>query len=61
VSLVGLALKLLPWVPQVNVAVIALTLPAHLALAWAIRALVPLAPPERSTAAARAAVSRSAA
>ncbi|HUQ83132.1 MAG TPA: DUF4105 domain-containing protein [Gemmatimonadaceae bacterium] len=60
VSIVGLAMKLLPWFAQVNVAVIAMTLPAHLVLAWAVRTLVAGAP-ERSTVAARATVSRSAA
>jgi len=60
VAVLGLALKLLPWFNQVNVAVIALTLPAHLILAWAVRSL-PVTVPTRPAAAARAVVSRSAA
>jgi len=39
VALVGLLMKLLPWFHQVNGAVIALTLPVHLVLAWSVRAL----------------------
>jgi hypothetical protein len=62
IAIVGLAMKVLPWFQQTNGAVIALTLPAHLALAWAVRALTsaPALSP-RHSAAARAAVSRSAA
>ena len=60
IAVLGLALKLLPWFNQVNLAVIALTLPAHLTLAWAVRALVADVP-TRPAAAARAVVSRSAA
>ena len=61
VAIVGLAMKLLPWFDQVNVAVIAMTLPAHLALAWGLRTLVPATTPARPAAAARPVVSRSAA
>ena len=61
VALVGLAIKVLPWFDQANIAVIALTLPAHLALAWAVRTLVPDTVPTRPAATAQAVVSRSAA
>ena len=63
IAVVGLAMKLLPWFYQTNGAVIALTLPAHLAVAWAVRALTNATEfsPNRHTTAARAAVSRSAA
>jgi len=60
-AVVGLVIKVIPVFNQVNLAVIAMTLPVHLALAWGVRTLVPGTAPERSTAAARAAVSRSAA
>lgn len=62
IALVGLVLKLVPSFYQVNGAVIALTLPVHLALAWSVRALG--AARETSPVpggAARAMVSRSAA
>ena len=62
IAIVGLAIQVLPWFNQTNGQVIALTLPAHLALAWAVRALT--GAPEfspRHSGAARAAVSRSAA
>lgn len=62
VSIVGLVVKVVPVFDQVNVAVIAMTLPVHLVLAWGVRTIVPTADaPERSAAAARVAVSRSAA
>lgn len=60
-SAIGLIVKIFPFFPQVNMAVIALTLPAHIALAWAVRSLVPADAPLRDAASARAAVSRSAA
>jgi hypothetical protein len=61
VAIVGLAMKVLPWFDQVNVAVIAMTLPAHIALAWGLRTLVPATTPARPAAAARPVESRSAA
>jgi len=63
VAVVGLAMQLLPWFNQTNGAVMALTLPAHLTVAWAVRVLTGATElsPDRHTAAARAAVSRSAA
>jgi hypothetical protein len=64
VAVAGFAMKLLPWFDQVNGEVIALTVPVHLALAWAVRVLVVHREPSpaRKAAAARAAVaSRSAA
>ena len=62
IAIVGLAMKVIPWFNQTNGAVIALTLPAHLALAWAVRALTSATEfSPRHSAAARAAVSRSAA
>jgi hypothetical protein len=63
VSLIGLALKLVPIFIQSNIAAIALTLPVHLAIAWAVRAvmLAPTSSPSPATASAAAAVSRSAA
>ena len=63
VALVGLLMKLLPWFSQVNGAVIALTLPVHLALAWSVRALsaARVTRPLPPDAAARAIASRSAA
>jgi hypothetical protein len=36
ISATGLALKLLPWFRQPNLAVVALALPAHAALAWGL-------------------------
>jgi hypothetical protein len=61
-SLVGVAMQLLPWFDQVNGAVIALALPANLVLAWAVAALTaqPEGAPRRS-AASRHVVSRSSA
>jgi hypothetical protein len=63
IALLGLALKLVPVFNQANFDVIALTLPAHIALAWAARVLtaapLPATPPPASS--ARAAMSRSAA
>jgi len=63
IALVGLALKLVPLFIQKNVAVMALTLPVHLAIAWVVRALpfAPASAPSPTSAAAAAAVSRSAA
>jgi hypothetical protein len=63
IAVVGLVMQVLPWFNQTNGAVIALTLPAHLAVAWAVRALTNAteSSPSRHSAAARAAVSRSAA
>ena len=63
IALVGLVIQLLPWFDQVNGEVIALTLPTHLALAWAVMALTPApeASPVHPGAASRAVVSRSAA
>ena len=43
IAFVGFAMQILPWFNQVNGEVIALTLPAHLALAWCVLALT-LAP-----------------
>jgi hypothetical protein len=63
IAFVGFAMQVLPWFNQVNGEVIALTLPAHLALVWAVLALTP-APatsPDRTSAATRAVMSRSAA
>lgn len=57
ISVVGLAMKVVPAFGQHNVAIIALTLPAHLVIAWAVRAL-PMAsataPSPRGAAAAAA-------
>ena len=63
IALVGLALKLVPLFIQKNVAVMALTLPVHVAIAWVVRALpfAPASAPSPTSAAAAAAVSRSAA
>jgi hypothetical protein len=62
VAVVGFAMQLLPWFNQTNGAIIVLTLPAHLALAWAVRALTSATEfSPRHSAAARAAMSRSAA
>ena len=63
IALAGFAMQILPWFDQVNGEVIALTLPAHLALVWSVLALTP-APenaPDRKRAATRAVISRSAA
>jgi hypothetical protein len=61
IALVGFVMQVLPWFNQVNGEVIALTLPAHLALAWSILALtvVPETAPSRRGAAARPVPSRS--
>ena len=63
IALVGLVAKLLPWFSQVNGAVIAMTLPVHLALAWSVRALsvARVTRPVPPDAAARALASRPAA
>ena len=61
VAFVGFAMQILPWFKQVNGEVIALTLPAHLALAWCVLALT-LAPetaPARRAAAVQPVASRS--
>ena len=63
IAFVGFAMQILPWFKQVNGEVIALTLPAHLALAWCVLALT-LAPetaPARRAAAVQPVTSRSAA
>ena len=63
IAFVGFAMQVLPWFKQVNGEVIALTLPAHLALAWCVLALT-LAPetaPARRAAAVQPVASRSAA
>jgi len=63
VATLGFVMQALPWFNQVNGEVIALTLPAHLVLLWAVLALT--AAPERSSArrgaGAPAVMSRSAA
>jgi hypothetical protein len=62
IAIVGLAIKLVPLFNQTNVAVIALTLPVHVVIAWAVRALTVATPanaPRRAP--ATAAMSRSAA
>jgi len=63
IASVGFAMQILPWFNQVNGEVIALTLPAHLALAWCVLALT-LAPetaPARRSGAVQPVTSRSAA
>jgi len=63
IALVGLVMQVLPWFNQVNGAVIALALPAHVALAWAVAALTvqPERAPTRAGAASSQVASRSAA
>ena len=62
IALLGLVLKVIPGWHQVNGAVLALTLPVHLALAWSLRELAAYrTSPAPQGAAARAMVSRSAA
>jgi len=63
IAVVGFAMQILPWFNQVNGEVIALTLPAHLALAWSVLALTvaPETAPSRRGAAAQPVPSRSAA
>jgi hypothetical protein len=63
IALVGFAMQVLPWFNQVNGEVIALTLPGHVALLWAVLALTPdpETAPDRKGTAARAVMSRSAA
>jgi len=51
-SLLGLVLKVVPGVAQANLAVIALVLPGHLALAWAVRRLAHAQAGDRAAAAA---------
>jgi hypothetical protein len=62
VAVVGFVIQILPWFNQVNGEVIALTLPAHLALAWSVLALTvaPETAPARRGAAAQPVPSRSA-
>ena len=63
IAFFGFAMQILPWFKQVNGEVIALTLPAHLALAWCVLALT-LAPetaPARRAGAVQPVASRSAA
>jgi hypothetical protein len=63
IAVVGFAMQIVPWFHQVNGEVIALTLPAHLALAWSVLALTvaPETAPARRGAAAQPVASRSAA
>ena len=63
IALVGFVMQALPWFNQVNGEVIALTLPAHLALLWAVRVLTPVTTsvPRPAGAASRPAMSSSAA
>lgn len=63
IALVGFLMQLLPWFNQTNGAIIALALPVHLALAWAVRLLViePQTSPASAGVAAPAVVSRTAA
>ena len=63
IAFVGFAMQILPWFKQVNGEVIALTLPAHLALAWCVLALTvaPETAPARRAAAVQPVASRSAA
>ena len=63
IAVVGFAMQLLPWFDQTNGAVIALALPAHLALAWAVRLVVvePQTSPANAGVAAGAVASRTAA
>ena len=63
IAFVGFAMQILPWFKQVNGEVIALTLPAHLALAWCVLALTvaPETAPARRAGAVQPVASRSAA
>ena len=63
IAVVGFVMQVLPWFKQVNGEIIALTLPAHLALAWSVLALTvaPETAPSRRGAAAQPVPSRSAA
>jgi hypothetical protein len=63
IAFVGFAIQILPWFNQVNGEVIALTLPAHLALAWCVLALTvaPETAPARRGGAVQPVASRSAA
>jgi len=63
IAVVGFAMQILPWFNQVNGEVIALTLPAHLALAWCVLALTvaPETAPARRGSAVQPVASRSAA
>jgi uncharacterized membrane protein len=47
-SLLGLALKVIPGFEQDNLAIVALVLPGHIALAWALRRLARAAPARRA-------------
>jgi hypothetical protein len=63
IAFVGFAMQILPWFNQVNGEIIALTLPAHLALAWCVLALTlaPATAPVRRGGAVQPVASRSAA
>jgi hypothetical protein len=63
IAVLGLAMKALPWFDQVNGEIIALTLPAHVAVAWGVLSLaVAPAPATRRAGAVKpSVVSRSAA
>jgi len=63
IAFVGFAMQILPWFNQVNGEIIALTLPAHLALAWCVLALTlaPATAPARRVSAVQPVASRSAA
>jgi len=63
IAFVGFAMQILPWFNQVNGEIIALTLPAHLALAWCVLALTlaPATAPARRVGAVQPVASRSAA
>jgi hypothetical protein len=63
VATVGFVMQVLPWFDQTNGAIIALVLPAHLALAWAVRLLVmePRTSPANAAVRAAAVASRPAA
>ncbi len=62
IAFVGFAMQILPWFNQVNGEVIALTLPAHLALVWCVLALTvaPEIAPARRRGAVQPVASRSA-
>jgi hypothetical protein len=63
IAFVGFAMQILPWFKQVNGEIIALTLPAHLALAWCVVALTlaPATAPARRSGAVQPVASRTAA
>ena len=62
IAFIGFAMQILPWFNQVNGEVIALTLPAHVTLAWCVLALtvVPQTAPARRRGAVQPVASRSA-